>query len=275
VVSHHDDLELLVFLSEGDGAFATPASYQLSSRMATPHSHNLVLADVNRDGHLDVVQAQSEQNVILVLLGNGAGGFSEAPGPPLETGQHPYTVIVADFDEDAVIDLASPNALGGDLTVGLGQGTGSFLSAPGEPTHLGGQPLGLAAGDVNADGHVDLVVNFDDSGRLGLWEGDGSGSFRRSPFLKGPGRCYGQTVADLDGDGVADVIAPCIDAGAVAVWFGRAGGPLRSKPAIFRTPGTDSQVLTTTDLDGDGLPDVVTAGWDRPTVSVLLGRSSE
>lgn len=276
VVSHHDDFELLVFLSAGDGSFSlAPVSPRSSPPVGTPHSHNLVLADVNRDGRLDVVQAQSERNVVLVLLGNGAGGFAAAPGSPFAAGQHPYTVVVADLDGDGVPDFASPNAVGGDLTVGLGHGSGAFSAAPGEPPRLGARPLGLAAGDVNADGHADLVVNFDDDpGKLEPWLGDGTGSFRRSQSLTTSGRCYGQAIVDLDRDGLADVVAPCIDAEAVVVWLGRAGEASGTAPSTFATPGTDSQVMTTADLDGDSALDVVTAGWAQPTVSVLLARGS-
>lgn len=272
VVSHHDDLELLVLLSKGDGTFtAAPTSARLSAPEGTPHSHNLVLADVSGDGRLDLVQAQSERNVVLVLLGDGAGGFSAAPGPPFAAGEHPYTVVVADLNEDGVPDLAAPNMMGGDLTIGLGQGSGAFSAPPGERPQLGSRPLALAAGDVNGDGDADLVVSFDDSSRLHPWLGDGKGSFRSSRAIEGPSRCYGQAIADLDRDGIADVLAPCIDAQAVAVWRGGAE-PIGGVSSTFDTPGTDSQVLALADLDGDGWLDVVTAGWDRPTVSVLRGR---
>jgi hypothetical protein len=79
-------------------------------------------------------------------------------------------------------------------------------------------------------------------------------------------------MADLDRDGIADVVAPCIDVPAVAVWRGRRGGPAGDEPMLFETPGTDSQVLAIAHLDEDELLDVVTAGWERATLTVLLGR---
>ena len=275
VVSHHDDFELLVLLSAGDGTFRRAATPTSTAHEGPPHSHNLALADVDGDDRLDLVQAHSERNAVVVLLGDGAGGFRAAPGSPFAAGRHPYTVIVADLDGDRALDFAVPNMDDQDVTLALGRGSGEFAAAPGSPVPAGGRGLGLAAGDVDGDGHVDLVANFDDEDELGLLLGDGSGSFRRThETLAAPGRCYGQTVADLDRDGIADVAAPCIDAAAVAVWLGRRDGRIGRAPRTFATPGTDSQVMAVAHLDEDALLDVVTAGWDEPTLTILLGRAA-
>jgi FG-GAP-like repeat len=272
-VSHHDDFQIVVLLAGRDGYLRpAPSSPVTSFASGTPHSHNLVLADLNGDRRLDLIQAQSEVNAILVLLGDGTGRFAPAPDSPFPAGNHPYRILVADFDHDDKPDFAAPNARGGDLTVGLGDGRGGFRSPSGSRLPLGAFGLGLAAGDVNGDGHLDLVANFNDRNSLVQFMGDGKGSFRASSReLVARGRAYGQVIADLDLDGMDDVAAPSIDAGAVTVWLGRRGDVALPRLA-FETPGTDSQVLAIADLNADGIPDAVTAGWERPTISVLLGQ---
>ena len=59
------------------------------------------------------------------------------------------------------------------------------------------------------------------------------------------------------------------------MWFGRRDEPIGATRHTFETPGTDSQVMAIGLLDEDPWPDVVTAGWDRATISVLLGRGPE
>lgn len=249
VVSHHDDFELLVLLGSSSGfLLPAPTSPVVTAASGTPHSHNIAVADMNGDNRPDLVQAQSEEDIVLVLLGDGAGGFSPARSSPFPAGRHPYTIVVADFNGDGAHDFASPNADGEDLTIGLGDGKGGFTAPPGPRVSLEGRALALAAGDLNGDG-----------------------VFRRSPqILTARGRCYGQAIADLDLDGVSDVAAPSIDAAAVTVWLGQRAGEFSR--VMFHTPGTDSQVMALADLNGDDVTDAITAGWDQPTISVLLGQ---
>jgi hypothetical protein len=84
-----------------------------------------VLSDVNNDGKLDIVTGLSTGTTdgkVAILLGNGAGGFSEAANSPLSTGSdNPGAVSVGDFNEDGKRDLALPGTFG-VLSILLGDG---------------------------------------------------------------------------------------------------------------------------------------------------------
>jgi hypothetical protein len=273
VVCFHDRDEVAVLLGKADGSFEPPLMQPLMTRtQGNPHIHNLALADLNGDGHQDIIVAQADDNAIGWALGDGTGKFRPS-GRMFPAGRHPYTITVADLNGDDRPDLAAPNAESHDLTIGLNDGEDGFTAPVRAKTPVPPQTLALAAGDINGDGHADLIANSDQNQReLTLLIGDGQGGFARSPHvLAAPARCYGQIVADFNGDSMLDVAAPCIDRSSVLVWLAQNPAALQFERVEFSTPSTDSQVLAVADLNGGGALDVVSAGWAKPTITVLRG----
>ncbi len=271
VISHHDTNEVTVILANGDGTFQPSRLVAVAGQIEpAPHSHNLALADLNVDGHLDIVMAQADANVITTALGDGAGGFTPR-AETLPAGDHPYTVAIADFNDDGRPDVVAPNANSDDLTIGLGDGAGGFNAPGGARTTLSSHTLSLAAADMNGDGVIDLVGSSDDQQReLSLMVGDGKGAFTRIDHtFNAPARVYGHGIGDINGDGMTDVIAPCIDRSSVIVWLAENPAELRYRRVEFETPGVDSQVIAIGDIDSNGALEIVTAGWERSKIAIL------
>jgi hypothetical protein len=84
----------------------------------------VVVADVNRDGHPDLITANSASNSVSVLLGNGNGTFKAATN--FSTGATPYAVAVADVNSDGKLDLLVANEGSNTVSVLLGNGNGTF-----------------------------------------------------------------------------------------------------------------------------------------------------
>jgi len=115
-----------VLLGNGSGGFTATTS----SPVAVGASPVFVATgDFNGDGKFDIVTANSGDNSITVLLGDGTGGFVAAAGSPFAVGANPRSVAVADFTGDGKLDIVIANA--GDNTVSelLGDGTGGFMAA--------------------------------------------------------------------------------------------------------------------------------------------------
>ena len=72
---------------------------------------SVVVVDVNRDRRPDLVVANATGGDVSVLLGDGRGGFSPAPGSPFPAGPNPNDIAVADFDGDGRPDLAFPTTI--------------------------------------------------------------------------------------------------------------------------------------------------------------------
>ena len=72
-------------------------------------------ADMNADGYLDLVVANSADNFISILLGDGTGSFHAVVPqgqPNFSTGALPQAVVLADFNDDGRLDIVTSNASG-------------------------------------------------------------------------------------------------------------------------------------------------------------------
>jgi uncharacterized protein (TIGR03437 family) len=251
----------------GDGAGSFKPRIELTS--FNEPIQNIAVADVNRDGKLDLLAGTyvdaTATSRTYVLLGKGDGTFQSASlltssGIPL---------FVADLNGDGIPDLGLRGLFGlgncGDMEVRLGNGDGTFqgpLCLLG-PEHMGTQAV---IGDFNGDGIPDLVWGSGRSnGDVWVFLGNGDGTFRRAP---GPGGLAGNrklAVGDLNHDGKLDVVGG--GGNSVAVFLGKGDGTFQEGiyiPAYFgaSTPGHD---LFIADLNGDGKLDIATYAF------VILG----
>ena len=103
---------------------------------------DVVTADFNGDGRLDIATANNGSHNVSVLLGNANGTFQPAKNSP--TGNNPLSIAVGDFNEDGKLDVATANA--GDVSVLLGNGTGTFQA-----------PVSIGFSDGSSPSSVALV----------------------------------------------------------------------------------------------------------------------
>jgi hypothetical protein len=142
----------------------------------------------------------------------------------------------------------------------------SFYDNPGT-----GEVNGVAIADLNRDGYMDVVLGQKtgaNTGRIGVWWGDGTGNFTHSAALdvySASGEVRGVSVADMNGDGWPDIVTgtkrnTSDTAGSVDIFFsnGITTG-LRFTTVYTTAVGGSVYAVGTAKMDSDDRPDVVTA----------------
>jgi FG-GAP-like repeat len=177
-----------------------------------------------------------------------------------KVGGVPYSVVTADFNHDGNLDLAVSDWGANQISILLGKGDGSFHPAR---TFSVFSCTGLAVGDFNGDGIPDLAfVEYEGSGTggLGIYLGNGDGTFRSgASYVLGRGPVW-LTTADFNGDGHLDVAVANSGSdthgtdGSVMVLFGRGDGTFR-KPTTYKLGGGPFAIAAG-DLNGNGHPDI-------------------
>jgi hypothetical protein len=174
----------------------------------------------------------------------------------------PTAVVVADATQDGTADLVVANAMAPPLTVFPGRQNGGFD----KPFNIASGPIAssMAIGDFDNDGGDDLVTASGDD--LTLYAGVDATLVRRATTRAHAPAAL--AAADLDSDGNLDLVAANRGQSLVAVFRGRGDGSF--EPADEYPTGRPVAALLVTDLDGDEVPDVATAGSG---VWVLYGNS--
>ena len=167
-----NDLDAIAILpGSGNGTFQAPVLRRINTTTAA----SVTTADLNKDGKLDVVVGDSDGNFI-VLLGNGNGTFE----PEVDYPGGGASVVVADFNQDGIPDIAVANVATQSVWVSLGTGNGTFGTAT--QIAVGNPANALTVADFNNDGHVDLAVAAGPAVVVLLGNGDGTFQTRSVPL---------------------------------------------------------------------------------------------
>jgi hypothetical protein len=221
----------------------------------------IISADMNGDGNPDIVAIGNDS--ISVLLGVGDGTF-KAPVVTSISASSFHHVIAGDFNGDGKLDLAytltnPPDA--SDTTVGilLGNGDGTFQPLSTVLT-AGELPNGLAVGDFNGDGKLDLAVLNGGNGltsTVNIFLGSGTGTFSASATLSTGAFPIDIRAVDFNNDGKLDLVVANSgngNPGSEQAFTGQGDGTFIATSNLPAASPIGSMAIG--DFDGDGFPDI-------------------
>lgn len=272
----------------GTGTFGPRALYKVGR---TPQ--DIAAADLNNDGILDLVTANTDTGDVSVLLGVGDGTFRPAATPALSFGSTPRSLVVGAFRHPGVRDLCAVSFQPGN---NVRLFFGATASCGPEPTltpqsvfAAGPNLLNLAVADFDNDQVLDLALcsNTNDlvQVRLGpsVASGRGSGNFASATPVAVPTGDEPEFVVaqDFTGDGVADLLVANRGngtAGGVVLCRGLGNGQFASAATILSGgafPAPNS--LACGDFNADGILDVVVGsrtGLGQQQLQILVGNGA-
>jgi len=248
-----------------------------------------ILADINGDGHLDILAINRLEDGVHVWLGDGRGNWRDSSqGLANPSSACGGGIAYGDINKDGFLDLAVADHCSG-VYVFLQQPDGSWkrvverlhppidkniVTEGNEDTvvfFIGAEDI--AMGDINSDGCLDIVAPASDQGGFGVYLGDCSGRNWKSvtdsglPNMSNPepedednaGWANRVILADINKDGHLDVLASYYRG--PRVWLGDGKGFFQNASAGLPAPliGGLYRGLDYGDINGDGLLDLVAA----------------
>src|SRR5919197_1179740 len=220
-----------IMLGDGSGRFA-PAPSGTVARRSPYGSDGVGTGDFNGDRELDLAVGNTETKGVLILRGNGAGGFRLTQ--TVATRLHGGALATADFNGDGRSDLAVASSYSNGVAFLSGTSSG-LRPNRGSPLQIAGYPHTIVAAGVDGDGRPDVAVGNGESVTLLL--GNGRGGFHEAAYSPFSTRHSSGLVgvADFDGNGEGDLLTS-----GPSILFRTAADPspkaarVRSR-AIFRT----------------------------------------
>lgn len=253
-----------VRLNAGNGTFAAGSDLTLSG--ASQGVRDVLAVDLNADGALDVVTANTTTSNVSIFFNNSRGSFT--PGTTLAVGTSPQQLVAADVDANGSQDLLVVTASG--TTVWLNSGYGSFYTRL-EVKMLPGEQA-LATADIDNDGDLDLLTTNGSANTVSIRLNDGDGSFSGTTSLATGQMPSGLVLNDIDGDSDLDLLTANAGDNTVSVFVNDGLGNFSSRTAV--AVGLAPASLALADIDADGDLDLLTANGGDNTASVRLNNGT-
>jgi hypothetical protein len=267
------------FANDGLGGFG---SEQLIGNLAG--TGQVVVADVNNDGDIDVAAVGYDANKVVWYAGDGTGSFGTEqliedtinfPGLNTQPGNINFVDFDGDTDLDAVVGYID-GTTSGTIEIYYNQyiesGTMTVSWLKDTVTVNSGNPFLFvtAFADVDNDGALEIIKSDNTSGDVAYYDKIKNGSSTETIIQDETiiDRPAVTVVTDLDNDTFNDVIVT--DGGTVddsIIWFkGNSSAAPDSTESLIADNNHQIFALTVADFDGDGDKDIATVGYQSDTL---------
>jgi len=221
-IANQGDNSISLFRGQGDGTFVEfPGSpFKLTNTTAISQTSPVAMVSGNFRNRTNTVNNAAEQD--LAVVNQGSNNISillssvdqnlnvtlvEAAGSPISVGSTPVAIATGDLNADGVLDLAVVNQGSATVSILLGSSNldGTFSEATGSPLPTSSTPAGIVIANF-ANGTVpDLAVTNKGSKTIGVYLGQGQGTFASRIELNTPTGPSALIASALTTSGLPDV----------------------------------------------------------------------
>jgi hypothetical protein len=193
------------------------------------------------------------------------------------TGAWPEWLVAGNFNNDSLLDVAVANYGSYDLYILLGFGNGSFSSPNIYSTGYSSYTHGVAMGDFNNDGRLDITVANSGTDNIGVFLGYGDGTFSSMvPYSAGSGsQPRSVTVGDFNGDNLSDIVVANQGIDNIGVFLGYGDGTFQNIMYYSTGSGSGPFSVGVGDFNNDKKVDFVVANRGTSNIGIQLAFADE
>jgi type 1 glutamine amidotransferase len=243
------------------------AVWPLHSIGAGAANHDIELADLNKDGNLDIIMRGETSSLVTILIHDPSGFWSIKM---VEPGTGRNGLAVKDLNGDTFPDIIVPG-------VWLENPRGNVLAKEWETHSFANwnEYAAIDTGDINGDGRPDIVMSVSEQAGKISWfknSGDGASHWEEHVVDEGPvDSAHALRLVDMDGDDLLDVVTSEFRGGGRLLVYHQKDQRKSWVRQVLGIPFLHNVVVG--DLDGDGDQDIAgTITFDQGNVEVWENR---
>ncbi|CAF3167606.1 unnamed protein product [Rotaria sp. Silwood2] len=219
----------------------------------------LVVKDLNKDNRMDIIIVNYGTNDLTILFGSSDGSFRNSMHYSTGYDSRPYSMAVADLNNDTHLDIAISNYGTSDVGISYGYGNGTFQNQIRYSTGRESNPSGIVIADLNRDDILDIALVNSGTDNIAIFLGYGNGNFTKPRIFSTGSNSHPShiTVGYFNEDNVLDIAVTHEGADSLGVLLGNKDGTFATQSAYSTGFGSHPNYVTIGDFNRNNRSDLI------------------